>query len=131
MSLRSKVLSGLLWSGGARAVGQVFTWAITIVVIRLLSPADYGLLAMAMVFASFITLLAEAGLGAALVQAPELDDLKLRRVFGAVVLINSALFVLQIAAAPAIAHFFEEDRLILIIEVLALNLALDTLGRKP
>jgi O-antigen/teichoic acid export membrane protein len=122
MSFRQKVLSGLIWTGGMRFLGQVLTWAITIVVIRLLSPSDYGLLAMAMVFVSFIIHMSEAGLGAALVQAPEVDDLKLRGVFGAVILVHSALFVLLVAAAPTIAQFFEEDHLVLIIRVLALQL---------
>lgn len=118
------MLSGLFWTGGTRLLGQLLTWAITIVVIRLLSPSDYGLLAMATVFMSFLVLMAEAGLGAALIQAPEVDDLKLRRIFGAVILIDSALFVLQFAAAPAIAQFFVEDRLVPIIRVLALQFLL-------
>jgi O-antigen/teichoic acid export membrane protein len=102
-------------------LSQVLTWAITIVVIRLLSPADYGLLAMATVFMGFLSLIAEAGLGPALIQAPQVDDLTLRRIFGAVIMIDSGLFALQFAAAPAIAHFFAEDRLIPIIRVLSLQ----------
>jgi len=41
---------GLGWIAGANFFGQVITWGITIVVMRILSPADYGLLAMATVF---------------------------------------------------------------------------------
>src|SRR5437667_8877818 len=78
MSLRSKVLSGLFWTGGAQLISQILTWAITIVVIRVLSPSDYGLLAMAMVVVGLLTLLSDGGLGAAVVQATELDDHKLR-----------------------------------------------------
>jgi O-antigen/teichoic acid export membrane protein len=122
MSLRQEVLSGLIWTGGTRFLGQILTWAITIVVIRLLSPSDYGLLAMAMMFVSFLILISEGGLGAALVQAPEVDNLKLRSIFGAAILIHSALFVLLVAAAPAIAQFFKEDHLVSIIQALALQL---------
>ena len=124
MSLRSQVLSGLFWTGGARLLSQVLTWAITIIVVRLLSPDDYGLLAMATVFMSLLALLAEAGLGAALVQAPEVDELKLRRIFGAVILIDVTLFLVQVAAAPAIAYFFAEERLVPIIRVLAIQFLL-------
>jgi len=121
MSLRRSVLSGLFWAGGTRLIGQALTWAITIVVIRLLSPDDYGLLAMAMVFVNLLFLLAEAGLGAALVQAPKADEPNLRAIFAAIVLVDFALFALLIASAPAIAHFFDEDRLTLIIRILALQ----------
>jgi len=124
MNLRSKVLSGLFWVGGTRLLSQVLTWAITIVVIRLLTPADYGLLAMSTVFMGLLNLVAEAGLGAALIQAPEVDDLTLRRIFGAVIVIDAGLFALQFAAAPAIAYLFAEDRLVPIIRVLSLQFVL-------
>src|ERR1700674_3112115 len=124
MSLRSKVLTGLFWTGGARLLSQILTWAITVVVIRLLSPGDYGLLAMATLFVGFLTLLAEGGLGLAVIQARELGDAELRRIFGAVILIDLTLFVLQFAAAPVIAMFFREDRLVPIVRVLALQFLL-------
>src|SRR6476646_4359262 len=106
MSLRARVRSGLFWIGGTRLLSQILTWAITIVVVRLLSPSDYGLLAMATVFMSFLAMFAEAGLGAALIQAPDVDENKLRRVFCAVILTDVALFALQIASAPLVAWFF-------------------------
>ena len=124
MSLRSRVVSGLFWIGGTRLLGQVLTWAITIVVIRLLNPSDYGLLAMATVFMGLLALVAEAGLGSALVQAPRMDELTLRRIFGVVILVDFTLFVLQFAAAPLVARFFDETRLIAIIRVLALQFLL-------
>jgi teichuronic acid exporter len=131
MNLREKVLSGIFWIGGARLVGQVLTWSVTIVVIRLLSPGEYGLLAMATVFMSILLMLAEAGLGAALIQAREVDELTLRRIFGAAIVIHLVLFVLQFAAAPLIAAFFKEERLVAIIRVLALQLLLMIFGVIP
>jgi len=100
MTLRARVMSGLFWVGGTRLVGQVLTWAITIVVIRLLTPGDYGLLAMATVFMGFLSLVAEAGMGLALIQSPKLDDETLRRIFGVVIVVNCALFGLQFVTAP-------------------------------
>ncbi len=126
MSFRQKVLSGLYWTGSARLVSQILSWAITLVVIRLLTPADYGLLAMAMVFVSFLMLLGEAGLGAALVQAPKVSDNALRGLFGVVILFNGVLFCVQYAAAPAVAWFFDEERLVPIVRVLGVQLLLST-----
>lgn len=131
MSLRAKVLSGLFWTGGARLIGQLINWVITIVVIRLLSPADYGLLAMASLFLSFLMMFAEGGLGTALVQARDVDDSRMRSIFGAVILINSALFILLVAAAPAIAAFFEEDRLVPLVRVLAVQILLSIFASVP
>jgi len=131
VSLRSQVLSGLIWTGGARAVSQVLTWVITIVVIRLLTPSDYGLLAMATLFVSFLTMLAEAGMGPALVQTREVDDVLLRRAFGVIVLVDVALFMVQFATAPLIAIFFEEERLVWIIRVLAFQFLIAIFGVIP
>ena len=119
MSLRRKVLHGLFWTGGTRLIGQGVTWLITIVVIRILSPDDYGLLALATVFVGFAFVLSEAGLGAALVQTRELDDSKLRAIFAAAILINGTFTLLLIATAPAIAHFFSDDRLVSVIRALS------------
>jgi teichuronic acid exporter len=121
MDLRSRVLTGVFWTGGARIVSQAWTWVITIVVIRLLAPSDYGLLAMATVFTAFFALLAEGGIAAALVRAPRLDDGMLRRAFGAIIVINCALFLLQAAAAPLAARLFGEERLAPIVTVLGLQ----------
>ena len=49
MSLRNEVLHSLKWLAGARFAGQLVAWAITIVVIRILKPSDYGLMAIAQV----------------------------------------------------------------------------------
>lgn len=131
MTIRAQVMSGLFWTAGARLLSQAVTWVITIIVIRLLSPADYGLLAIAMVLVNFLVLLAEAGLGAAVVQGPEMNEQMLRRIFGAVMLIDGLLFLLQFIAAPAIAGFFEEDRLTLIIRVLGVQFLLMTFSVIP
>jgi len=121
MTLRTHVLSGIKWTAGAKLSGQVVTWAITLVVMRLLSPGDYGLLAMASVFIALLLVLAEAGLGPALVQRKDFDPALLRPAFGVIIVINLALFALSFAAAPLLAHFFREERLIAVVRVLALQ----------
>lgn len=131
MNLRSRVLSGMYWMGGMRFVGQIISWAITIVVVRLLTPGDYGLLAMATVFMTFLSLVAEAGLGPALVRELEVTEILLRRSFGVIILINSVLFVIQFAAAPLIATFFDENRLVLVLRVLGFQFLIATLSTIP
>ena len=81
MEIRGKVMSALRWSAAARFFGQAVSWAITILVIRLLAPGDYGLMAMAMVVVSFLVLLNTLGLDAVLVQDKSLDEPMRRRGF--------------------------------------------------
>ncbi len=86
VDLKNQVISGLRWSAGVRLLSQFFTWAVTLIVVRLLTPADYGLLAMAMVFVGFLYRLAELGLGSAVVQRTEIDTPLLRKAFGLILL---------------------------------------------
>lgn len=124
MSLRSQALSGFRWTASVRLASQVLTWAITLVVIRLLTPADYGLLAMATVFVAFLAMFSELGLGAAVVQKADVDELLLRRIFGVILIIHFSLAALLMLSAPLIGAFYDEPRVIPVIRVLSLQFVL-------
>lgn len=121
MTLREQALSGFRWHTSAKLASQVITWAITLVVIRLLTPEDYGLLAMATVFVVFLAAFSEFGLGAAVIQKIDVDESLLRRVFGATLVIHFSLAALLVLAAPLAATFYDEPRVIPIIRVLSLQ----------
>lgn len=116
-----KVLSSFRWLAAGRFFGQLVNWAITLFVIRLLTPADYGLMEMASLFISILTLLNEMGLGAAIIQAEQIEQKSLQQIFGMILLINTGLFFLLFLASPLIALFFEEPQLIPIVRVLAIQ----------
>jgi O-antigen/teichoic acid export membrane protein len=110
-----RVVSSLKWQAGAQAIGQVVTWLSTLVVIRLLSSEDYGLLAMAGVLTNFFLLIADMGVGAASVQAAELSDDDLGQLSGLAILTNVGGFLLAVPAAPLVAAYFREPALVEII----------------
>ena len=119
LSLRRQVLSSMAWVAGLKYIGQVFTWAVTILVIRILSPADYGLMAKAAVFIGFMTMISEIGLEAAVIQKKRITDDQLIHVFGLVICSNIILFILLIFISPVIAAFYSDDRLVLILRALS------------
>ena len=121
MDLRKKVLSGLRWNAGAKFLSQLITWSITIIVMRLLSPGDYGLMAMAWVFIGFLTLLNELGLGAALIQKQEINENTLRQTFGMLLLLNFSLFLILLLIAPLVGYFFNEQRVVAIVRLLSVQ----------
>lgn len=122
MSIGGRIVAGFAWTSGGRFLSQLVAWAASIFVIRILTPEDYGLLAMAVVLTGFIGLFAELGLGWALVQARHVDTPTLRALFGLVIVVNGMLFALVFLVAPLVANFFAEPRLIVIIRVLAIQL---------
>jgi teichuronic acid exporter len=123
-SYSQQVVRSFLWQGGAQVAGQAVSWLATIVVIRFLAPADYGLMAMANVFLGFFFLFADLGFGAAAVQAPTLAREELRRMLGIVIVTHLGGCLLMVAGAPVVASFFDEPRLVPVIRALSLNFLL-------
>lgn len=119
MSLKNSVISSLRWVLFAKFGSQLVSWACTFVVMRLLHPDDYGLIAMATVFVGLAIMINEMGLTQALVQAKSIGTRELRQALGLVTLINSAFFLAFCLAAPAIASFFGEARLVQLVPALA------------
>lgn len=123
-SIFRQVLFSGLWTLGLRLSNRALGFARTIVLARLLFPADFGLIAMAMVVVSGLDSLSQTGFQQALIQ-------KKRDVGGdldtawAVALVRSLLLcILLVLVAPAVADFFAESRLTDIIRVVSLSVLL-------
>jgi O-antigen/teichoic acid export membrane protein len=125
------MLRGFFWLGTSTFLGQFVSWLSTLVVIRLLSPSDYGLMAMTTVFTSLLTLISQMGVSSALVQTKELTEHQKRQIFGWVVITGLASVVVTYAAAPAIARFYREPSLVVLVRVLSVNMIVMTLYVVP
>ncbi len=119
-SLDRTLVRGLAWTGAARAVTQALSWLSTLVVARLLDPADYGVFGMAMVVVGFVQLFAEIGLGSAIVQRREMPRDDLARLGGLAALVGLGLAAATLTLAPPIAAFFREPRVAGLLAVMGL-----------
>src|SRR5690242_14807978 len=70
--LRRRAVRGGAVLVATRLLTQTFLWAVTLVVARLLTPYDYGLMTTGLIFVTLADLLADAGVGRALVQKKDL-----------------------------------------------------------
>ena len=70
--LDRSLLHGIAWTSGAKWVGQLVAWASTLIVARLLTPEDYGLVGMASIYLGLITLVSDFGLGSAVITLRDL-----------------------------------------------------------
>jgi teichuronic acid exporter len=121
MDVERKTIVALKWSVVAKLLGQVISWGVTLIVLRLLAPADYGLMAIVTVIISMIAGFAEFGFGASLIRAPTLERRELARIAGALGALNVGCGVLVAGSAPLIAAWLGEPRLQLLIQVSALQ----------
>src|SRR5579859_5366369 len=106
LPLGRRVMTALAFAGTARLLVQVTSWILTLAVIRLLSPDDYGLMGLVTLFTSFVAIFNELGMGAALVQARRVTSELLAELFGLVLLLQIAFGLLIILAAAPVAGFF-------------------------
>ena len=99
-----------------------------IVIARILSPDDYGLVAMLSIFTSVATILMDSGFSSALINRPEIDHRDYNAVFWFSLLVGVSLYVLFFFAAPLIAHFYRQPVLVALSRVLFLSFVFSSAG---
>ncbi|MDP9160453.1 MAG: lipopolysaccharide biosynthesis protein, partial [Acidobacteriota bacterium] len=109
--LDSILVRGLAWTGGVKWIAQLVTWCSTLIIARLLNPADYGLVGMAAVYLGFINLLCEFGVGTTVVTLREMSDDHVAQLNGFSVLLGLSGFALSCVAAVPLGLFFKTPRL--------------------
>jgi PST family polysaccharide transporter len=109
--LDRSLLHGIAWTSGAKWASQLLGWASTVIVARLLSPQDYGLVGMAAIYLGLITLLSEFGVGQAVIVLRELSDHQVAQLNGMSLLFGVAAFVLSALVAAPLGRFFHAPEL--------------------
>jgi O-antigen/teichoic acid export membrane protein len=126
--LKQRTVTGVLWSAGASVTQQILNFGVTVVLARLLLPADFGLVATIAIFTGFVSLFVDFGLSAALIQRPSLTERHRSSAFWMNLAIGAALGALVASLAPGLARFFDEPRLVDLTLVLSLNFVIGSLG---
>lgn len=106
--LRHKVLSGSAWTLSANISSQAISFLVTVVLARLLTPNDFGVVAISAVFTGVITLFQDVGMGAALIQRKDIDEDYLSTSFTVSLLAGVFLAFCLAAASPLVAWFYNE-----------------------
>ena len=119
MELGQQVIKGLKVGALLRLAAQLFTWLNTLILIRLLTPDDYGLMAMTMAFIGIFALMGDFGIGKAIIQAQDLSKSQLRQAFTINIISCLSFFCLFVAIAPVIADFFDEPRVAVLVQAVA------------
>ncbi|MGE8243374.1 MAG: oligosaccharide flippase family protein, partial [Sphingobacterium sp.] len=81
MTLKEKTISGLIWSVGQQFGSKLISFFITIVLARILTPAEFGLIAMLSVFISIGNTLLDSGLTSSLIRTADADQKDFSTVF--------------------------------------------------
>lgn len=125
---KNKAVRGIAWSAIERFSVQGVQFLVSIVLARLLSPADFGLIAIVLVFSIIFQTINESGLNTALIYKQDRDELDFSTAFYTNIVIGIVSYLLLFFASPWIASFYESNELISVMRVLSLNLIISSLG---
>ena len=127
-TLKEKTAQGLLWGGLNSGIQQLVGLAFGIVLGRLLSPSDYGMMAMISIFSLVATALQDSGFRTALtnIEHPKHEDYN--SVFWFNFIMASSLYVILFLAAPLIGEYYHTPRVVPLCRYAFLSIVIASLG---
>ena len=124
---RSSVISGFVWRFAERCGAQLVTFIVSITLARILLPEDYGTIALVTVFTTIMQVFVDSGLGTALIQKKDADELDFSSVFYFNCVLCLILYMGMFFAAPYIANFYNDSSLTPVIRVISLTIIISGL----
>jgi len=127
-SLKSKTVSGVIWSCIERFSVQGIQFVIMIVMARLLLPSDYGMIGMLAIFIAVSQTIIDSGFSNALIRKTDRSETDYATVFYFNIVVGLLLYGILFASAPLIADFYETPQLVALTRVIGLNLFFNSLA---
>ena len=127
-SLKDKTIKGVGWSAIDNVAGYAVTFVVGIILARLLSPEDYGLLGLIGIFTAICGSFISAGFGSALIRKKDATDDDYNTVFIFNLVMSTLLYGVLFICAPLIADFFERQELIALTRVSSLGMIIGSLA---
>lgn len=120
-SKNDKVILNFAWRFAERCGAQGVQFIVSIVLARLLAPEDYGTISLVTVFTTILQVFVDSGLGTALIQKKDADDLDFSSVFYFNFAVCLVLYAGMFVAAPYIAVFYDDPALTPVVRALCLT----------
>ena len=121
---RKTVVSNILWRLAERGGTQAVSFLVSLILARLLTPEDYGVVSLVTVFTAILTLFVDGGFSSALIQNQKTDQTDYSTVFYFNLFVSVILYGCMYMAAPWIAVFYAQPSLTNYIRVLSLSLVI-------
>ena len=127
-NLKEKTTKGLFWGAMNSGATQLLNLAIGILLGRLLSPGDWGLVGMLAIFSAIAGNLQSSGFSTAIVNMKQPRATDYNAVFWFNILMSVAIYAILFAAAPLIAWFFNEPKLTSLARLMFLSFLISSFG---
>lgn len=120
--LKNKTISGLFWRFGERITAQLISFIVSVVLARILMPEEYGIIAIVIIFINLANTFVTNGLGTALVQKKDSDELDFSTIFHASVILSILLYGIIFFTAPLIAYIYHNKLLTAVLRIMGLRI---------
>ena len=130
-NLKDKTVNGMFWSFLQKISSQFISFFITVILARILTPEDYGIVALASLFLVLMSVFSDGGLGQALIQKKNADEKDYNTLFTTQLVFASILYVVIFFLSPYIASLFntkDPELFTSLLRVMALTMPLGALA---
>ena len=127
-SLKSKTIKGTAWSAADAFLGQGVTFLVGIVLARMLSPDEYGLIGICLIFNTVLSGIVDSGFSNALIRKKDCTDVDYNTMFVTNLTISIVLYALLFVSSPFVSQFFNRYELTSLIRVTGLVLLANALS---
>lgn len=117
-SLKDKTVKGVGWSAADAFLGRGVTFLVGIVLARLLTPSEYGLIGITTIFISVIDCIVDSGFSQAVIRKKDATNNDYNTMFITNMVLSVLMFLVLFVCAPAIARFFDRPELISLTRVM-------------
>ena len=126
-SLRKKAVGGITWNVAERIAVSLGKFVIGVILARILTPSDFGLIGMITIFFAIAEALINGGLGQAYVQKNDVNNTDANTIFFTNLIISIIIYLVIWILAPHIADFYSQPKLVLLTRVLAIIVIINAL----
>ena len=130
-SFKAKTLTNIGYNSIAKVASLIFQGAASIILSRILTPSDYGIVGFAGIFISFLGQFNDLGIGSALIHRHELDDKALYTAFTLRCFIGLSIYLVAFLIAPFAVTFFDNTAVVNVIRILSLCFIINILTFLP
>ena len=130
-SLKNKTVKGVGWSFIDNLSSSGITFLVGLVLARLLTPSEYGIMAILTIFIAVSNSIVDSGFSNALIRKTDARRVDYNTVFLFNLLVSGLLYVVLFLAAPAISRFFKEPLLVEVMRVIGWVLVINALAIIP
>ena len=127
-SLKNKTIKGVGWSAADAFLGQGVTFIVGLVLARLLSPDEYGLIGICLIFTTVLNGIVDSGFSNALIRKQDVTDEDYNTMFITNMVISILLYVLLFISAPFVSDFFHRKELTALVRATGLVLFFNALS---